>query len=72
MSASGAFVSAANDGFVDSLSIGLRIAAAIIVFAAVMAWRYLPVARRRITVESLQTTERHDPGRNAMTVVAGD
>ncbi len=39
---SGAFLSAANDGFVDSLSIGLRIAAAIIVFATVMAWRFLP------------------------------
>ncbi len=39
---SDAFVSAANDSFVHALSIGLRISAAIIVFAPVMAWRYLP------------------------------
>jgi EmrB/QacA subfamily drug resistance transporter len=39
---SDAFVSAANDSFVHALSIGLRISAAMIVFAAVMAWRYLP------------------------------
>jgi EmrB/QacA subfamily drug resistance transporter len=39
---SDAFVSAANDSFVHALSTGLRISAAIIVFAAVMAWRYLP------------------------------
>jgi len=39
---SDAFLAAANDGFVDALSIGLQISAAVIVFAAVMAWRYLP------------------------------
>lgn len=39
---SDAFVSAANDSFVHALSIGLRISAAIILFALVMAWRYLP------------------------------
>jgi hypothetical protein len=40
--AAGSFVAAANDGFVDALSIGLRIAAAVIVFAAIVAWRFLP------------------------------
>ncbi len=38
----GAFVQAANDGFVDALSVGLRVAAVVIVFAAVMAWKFLP------------------------------
>ena len=66
---SDAFVAAVKDGFVDALSIGLRISAAIIVFAAVMAWRYLPShapasgrRRRRATRSPL----------GAMTVVAGD
>ena len=39
---SDAFVAAANDSFVHALSVGLRISAAVIVFATVMAWRYLP------------------------------
>jgi predicted MFS family arabinose efflux permease len=37
-----AFVQAANDSFVDAMSAGLRVAAVVIVFAAVMAWRFLP------------------------------
>jgi EmrB/QacA subfamily drug resistance transporter len=37
-----AFVRAANDSFVDAMSIGLRVGAVVIVFAAVMAWRFLP------------------------------
>lgn len=37
-----AFIAAANDSFVDALSIGLRIAGVIIVFAALMAWKFLP------------------------------
>ena len=37
-----AFVQAANDSFVDAMSIGLRVGAVVIVFAAVMAWRFLP------------------------------
>jgi EmrB/QacA subfamily drug resistance transporter len=43
---SDAFLSAANDGFVRSLSVGLQIAAAIIVVAAVLAWRFLPAHAR--------------------------
>jgi hypothetical protein len=38
----GAFVDAANNSFVDALSVGLRLAAVVIVFAAIMAWRFLP------------------------------
>ena len=38
----GAFVQAANDSFVDAMSIGLRVGAAVSLFAAVMAWRFLP------------------------------
>ncbi len=37
-----AFVQAANDSFVDAMSVGLRVGAVVIVFAAVMAWRFLP------------------------------
>jgi EmrB/QacA subfamily drug resistance transporter len=39
---SDAFVQAANDSFVDGMSVGLRVAAVVIVFAAVMAWKFLP------------------------------
>jgi MFS family permease len=69
---SDAFLAAANDGFVHSLSIGLRIAAAIIVFAAVMAWRFLPAHAR-----SFETLPLHESGTDkipvgAMAAVAGD
>ncbi len=37
-----AFVQAANDSFVDAMSVGLRVGAVVIVFAAVMAWKFLP------------------------------
>ena len=37
-----AFVAAANDSFVDALSVGLRLTAVVILLAAVMAWRFLP------------------------------
>jgi predicted MFS family arabinose efflux permease len=37
-----AFVSAANDSFVDALSVGLRFAAVFIVAAVVIAWKFLP------------------------------
>ena len=36
------FLRAANQAFVDSMSIGLRVSAGVVVFAAVMAWRFLP------------------------------
>ena len=37
-----AFVRAANDSFVDAMSVGLRVGVVVIVFAAVMAWKFLP------------------------------
>ncbi|TFH20138.1 MAG: DHA2 family efflux MFS transporter permease subunit [Acidimicrobiales bacterium] len=37
-----AFVQAANDSFVDAMSVGLRVGVVVIVFAAVMAWKFLP------------------------------
>jgi EmrB/QacA subfamily drug resistance transporter len=53
----GEFVSGANQAFVDALSIGLRLSAAVIVVAAVVAWRYLPARASRpahaTTVERL-------------------
>jgi len=38
----GAFAAAASDGFVDALSIGLRIAAFAVAVAFVVAWKFLP------------------------------
>jgi MFS transporter, DHA2 family, multidrug resistance protein len=69
---SGAFVSAANDGFVDSLSIGLRIAAAIIVFALVMAWRYLPSHASHPADAPMNDPRNEAIPVGALTVVAGD
>ena len=37
-----AFAAAASDGFVDALSIGLRVGALAVAFAFVVAWRFLP------------------------------
>ncbi|MGH9133368.1 MAG: MFS transporter [Ilumatobacteraceae bacterium] len=69
---SDAFVTAVNDGFVHSLGIGLRISAVIIVFAAVMAWRYLP-ARAGSDEEVVLPAERIPiGGAAAVAVVAGD
>jgi MFS transporter, DHA2 family, multidrug resistance protein len=42
-----AFVSAANQAFVDALSVGLRISAAIVFATGVMAWRFLPARAAR-------------------------
>jgi EmrB/QacA subfamily drug resistance transporter len=38
----GAFLDAANQAFVDALSIGLRISAVIVLATAAMVWKYLP------------------------------
>jgi predicted MFS family arabinose efflux permease len=69
---SDAFLAAANDGFVHSLGIGLRIAAAIIVFAAVMAWRFLPAHARSFETLPVDEsgTDKIPVGR--MAAVAGD
>jgi hypothetical protein len=40
--ASSSLFDTANQAFVDSLSVGLRVSALIIVGAAVFAWRFLP------------------------------
>ncbi len=41
-SGAGSFVDAANQSFVDALSVGLRISAAILMIAVVTVWKYLP------------------------------
>lgn len=41
------FVGAANQAFVDALSVGLRISAAIVLVTALMAWRFLPASAAR-------------------------
>ncbi len=53
-----AFISAANDGFVDALSIGLRISASVVMLAALVAWRFLPSHAREAT------HARHPAGRS--------
>jgi hypothetical protein len=40
------FVSQVKDGFVDALSSGLRLSSAIILIAAIVAWRFLPARAR--------------------------
>ena len=47
------FLSAASDGFVDALSIGLRISAFVVVIAAIVAWRFLPSHAREATMPGL-------------------
>ena len=48
-----AFISAANDGFVDALSIGLRISASVVIVAAIVAWRFLPSHAREATMPGI-------------------
>ena len=43
----GSFLADANQAFVDSLSIGLRISAAVVFVTALMAWRFLPARADR-------------------------
>lgn len=38
----GAFIATANNGFVDALSVGLKMSAVAIIAAAVVAWKFLP------------------------------
>lgn len=74
-----AFVSAANDGFVDALSVGLRLAAVFIVIAAVIAWKFLPSHAAEpeiVPLDELGDTgagHRRHPGFDPMLIpVAGD
>jgi hypothetical protein len=46
--AADAFVAGANQGFVDAMSIGLRVGAVVIVGAAFLAWRFLPSHGREV------------------------
>ncbi len=48
-----AFLSAANDGFVDALSIGLRISASVVIVAAIVAWKFLPSHAREATMPGI-------------------
>ncbi len=48
-----AFISAANDGFVDALSIGLRISASVVIVAAIVAWKFLPSHAREATMPGI-------------------
>ncbi len=41
-----AFVDGVKEGFVDALSVGLRLSSLIILGAAFVAWRYLPARAR--------------------------
>ena len=36
------FVAGANQAFVDAMSIGMRVSVVVVVFAAVVVWRFLP------------------------------
>jgi MFS family permease len=55
-SAAPEFVSEVKDGFVDALSSGLRLAALVILGAAIVAWRFLPArARDPLAVDAPET-----------------
>jgi EmrB/QacA subfamily drug resistance transporter len=69
---SDAFVAAANDSFVHALSIGLRMSAAIILFATVMAWRYLPSHASHPADAPMNNPSNEAIPVGALTVVAGD
>jgi EmrB/QacA subfamily drug resistance transporter len=56
-----AFVSAANDGFVDALSIGLRISASVVIIAAIVAWKFLPSHAREATMPGIPLVDPLDP-----------
>jgi predicted MFS family arabinose efflux permease len=63
----------ANNAFVDALSIGMRISAAVIIGAAIMAWKYLPARADgpvRDTVPAALPSERQ--GDTALIPTAGD
>ena len=50
------FISEVKDGFVDALSSGLRLSAAVIVVAAIVAWRFLPArARDPLAIDAPET-----------------
>jgi len=55
-----AFVSTANDGFVDALSIGLRISAIAVLGAAIVAWKFLPSHASDPGVEVVDLVDRVD------------
>jgi EmrB/QacA subfamily drug resistance transporter len=59
-----ALTAAANESFVGALAIGLRISAAVIVAAAVIAWRYLPA-------QALVRRRAHDERHDAVTLLSG-
>ncbi len=56
----GAFAAAAGDGFVDALSIGLRIAAFAVVGAFVVAWKFLPSHATEPEFEVIDRPEQFD------------
>jgi EmrB/QacA subfamily drug resistance transporter len=52
-----AFVGQVKDGFVDALSSGLRLSAAVIAVAAIVAWRFLPArARDPLAIDAPEAT----------------
>ncbi len=77
----GAFAAAAGDGFVDALSIGLRLAAFAVAGAFVIAWKFLPSHAAEPAFEVIDLPDEFDtepmPGAQpapqpAPTPVAGD
>jgi len=55
-----AFAAAAGDGFVDALSIGLRIAAFAVAGAFVVAWKFLPSHAAEPEFEVIDRSEQFD------------
>ncbi len=62
------FLQAANEAFVDAMSIGLRVSVAVVGFAAIMAWRYLP---SHATTPAASPEERRLPTPGAVSAPGG-
>jgi EmrB/QacA subfamily drug resistance transporter len=66
------FVGAANDGFVDALSFGLRISVIVILAAAALAWRFLPARAGEPVPEPATSPDPRSESEFIGVAVAGD
>jgi EmrB/QacA subfamily drug resistance transporter len=70
------FIAGANQIFVDSMAIGMRISVGVIIFAAVMVWKFLPAraphpsSSRGPLGEQLTDSDRQERSRSASATVA--
>ena len=66
------FLGSANAAFVDALSVGLRLAAAVVFVTGIMAWRFLPSHAARPAQGHVPPTDAAEPAGDATMASAGD